>query len=327
MDAKEVTAKLVPMVDVKQRAAPNPKVLVGDNHFHIRPTPSVQSIELSPEGLDGLIERSGIPKALASRLSPSTFASVATETLGESSLIIKDSKVISIAPLNNRQPINPERAINIIDKAIPQANFLEPLQMPNYTVRLNILGLEERAVSKGDLIKAGAMVQFSPLGIGVPQVQSYIERLVCTNGLTSNDVIQKFGYGEGDDFWQWLRASTKMAYGVLGNIVTQFQNMQKQKIAPDLRAGILAGLLRRSGIRGDYAEAVNAEAIEAPPQNAYDMLNLITWATSHVIDNPMTIVRSHNAVSNFIKEQEHKAICPMCRQARIGRSRHRHSAN
>lgn len=167
-------------------------------------------------------------------------------------------------------------------------------------------------------MQAGALVSFSPINTIKPLVQSFVLRMVCTNGMSSKTVLAEFvdGHGEGDDVWQWFRQSVRAAYQSIGKVVDRYQAMVRERIPADQRAGMLEEILRQAGITGKEAEAVRAQAIQDPPRNTYDMMNLITWASSHIIRSPERIQRALNASATFTSESQHATICPLCQTRR-----------
>ncbi|MFH1485748.1 MAG: hypothetical protein ABIH46_06735, partial [Chloroflexota bacterium] len=179
---------------------------------------------------------------------------------------------------------------------------------------LEIVGTERQAVRRGDMVRAGAMVTFSPINTVMPAVQSYVVRLVCTNGMTSRTVLANYagGGGEGDDVWQWFRQSVHAAYQSLAEVVNRYREMSQERIPPEHRATMLEELIRQASITGKEAEAIRAQAIQAPPHNSYDMMNLITWATSHVVRSPARRQRALDASAAFASQSEHARRCPLC---------------
>jgi hypothetical protein len=159
-------------------------------------------------------------------------------------------------------------------------------------------------------------VNFSPVNTIKPLVQSYVLRLACTNGATSKTVLAEFTGGEGDDVWQWFRQSVRAAYQSLGAVINRYREMIQERIPADQRAAMLEELLRQAGITGKEAEAVRAQAIQDPPRNTYDMMNLITWASSHIIQSPERIQRALKASATFTSESQHATICPLCQTRR-----------
>jgi len=79
---------------------------------------------------------------------------------------------------------------------------------------------------------------------------------------------------------------------------------------------MLEAMLRDARITGEDADAIRARAIEEPPRNTYDLVNLLTWASSHVVREPARIRRIQNTVAAFSNESEHKQVCPICHRAR-----------
>jgi hypothetical protein len=92
--------------------------------------------------------------------------------------------------------------------------------------------------------------------------------------------------------------------------------MTGERIPAEQRAGVLEQLLREAGITGKDAEAVRAQAIQNPPHNSYDMMNLITWASSHILQEPIRIHRALRAGASFSDESEHASVCPLCHARR-----------
>jgi len=206
--------------------------------------------------------------------------------------------------------------LSTIERAIPRCDYHRVTVLPNCAATLEIIGARQEAVRRGDMVRAGAMISFSPINTIFPMVQSYVLRLVCTNGATSKTVLTQFtgGAGEGDDIWQWFRQSVQAACRALGQVVERYRQMIQERIPAEQRAAMLEELLRQAGITGKEAEAVRAQAIQEPPRNAYDMMNLITWASSHIIRSPERIQRALNAGATFTSESQHATICPLCRR-------------
>lgn len=316
MTLEEALQEVRAETDLRPRQAHNPSVVVDreTRAVSIRPTRGARLTELPPEALPGLLKQARIPKTLVERLSPGTFATVASESLRECTLLWRGNQVVDVEAPGEYQYIDPHRVAATINRVMPNVDVQRVLTLPQHTIRLETVAAEERPVQAGDLVKAGALVQFSPLGITKPLVQSYAVRLVCTNGVTSNDVLREYSFdGDSDgNMWNWLRHAVRDAYGALGTFVSRFQTMMQQEIPQERRASMLAALLREARIRGDDADAIMAEAVTHPPSNAYEMANLITWATSHVINEPREIVRAERVAAQFIGATEHRELCPTC---------------
>jgi hypothetical protein len=319
-----VLEKLEPICHTTARQIehnPKTRVLVEPGQVTIRPGNGGHLIPVGEDGVKALADFVGLPHNVCQRLSPDLFGRVTTELLGRKeryNLLLDDGQVKNFADFRGVRNLPVERVLSIIEQAMPKCDYHRVNILGNYSTSLEIVGLKQQAVRRGDILQAGALVAFSPINTIKPLVQSYVLRLACTNGATSKTVLAEFtgGGGEGDDVWQWFRQSVHAAYQSIDNIVNRYRQMIQERIPADQRAGILEELLHRAGITGKEAEAVRAQAIQQAPRNTYDMMNLITWASSHIIQSPQRIQRALNASATFVSESEHASVCPLCHTRR-----------
>ena len=317
MNREEVMAAIGEAANVGVKNASNPTLTTDQGRLYIKPAKHTQTIEVSPNALSSLFTVTGLTKDLARKLSATTFGRVVNESVPrEMSLITKNDQVVEFVRDHEYNPIDSRRVVDVVDKTIPDVEYHRVMTLPHYSIRMEMVGVEQKAVGRGDLIRAGALVQFSPLGITKPLVQAFVVRLACTNGVTTNDILREFSFGGGDDgegnVYSWMRHSVRDAYRSLNVVVGRFQQMRNERISPADRAALLDSLLREGSVRGNDAQAIQAQAIEQPPQTTYDLLNLMTWATSHVIENPRVIARTQHAIANFTGQTAHERTCPMC---------------
>lgn len=324
MNRTEVLEKLEPICHTTARQMEHTartRVLVEPGQVTLRPGNGGHLIPLGEDGVKALTNFVGLPHKVCQELSPDLFGKVATELLGRKeryNLLLDDGQVQNFVDFRGIRNLPVERVLSTIEQAMPECDYHRVSILNHYSTSLEIVGPRQEAVRRGDIVQAGALVNFSPINIIKPLVQSYVLRLTCTNGQTSRTVLAEFtgGGGEGDDIWQWFRQSVREAYQSIGDIVNRYREMIQERIPPDQRAGILEELLRRAGITGKEAEAVRAQAIQEPPRNAYDMMNLITWASSHIVRSPERIQRALNASAAFTSESQHASICPLCQTRR-----------
>ncbi len=329
MNKTEVLEHMAPILNTQVREVehnPRTRVAVAPDMVTFRPGGGARTLEMTKGGIQSLSSFVGLPWNVATKLRPETFGAASTELLrkkGRYSLTVKDGAVVSVDNPREFHMVNPERALRAIEGGLPNIDYHRVLLLDNFVVCLEIVGDRRQPVNKGDLIQAGANITFSPLGTVNPMVQSYIVRLACTNGMTSNTVIREFQFSGGDDggsggssgsdnIWQWFRGSVREAYGSLDRIVSQYRRMIDQNIAPEDRATILEAMLKEAGITGKYADTIRALAIESPPENSYEMINLISYASSHIIENPHQIRRAQLAVANHTNDAAHTRVCPAC---------------
>ena len=236
--------------------------------------------------------------------------------------MIKDSAITAIAKPTEFHSLNPARILTAIEGGIKGIEYHRVLLLDNFVVSLELIGERREPVVAGDLIQAGAQVSFSPIGTVDPTVQSYALRLTCTNGATHNTVLREFHYGgggsggEGDDIWLWFRRSAREAYNSLNRIVARYRLMMDEQIPADQRAMMLEAMLREAKISGEEANAIRAMAIESPPETSYDLMNLLSNASSHLLEDPRRVRRAQNAVASYTSETEHARVCPVCHARR-----------
>jgi len=321
LDRTEVLEQLEPVLNTQVREVehnPRTRVIVTPDMVTFRPGGGAHHIEMTKDGVQSMVNFCGLPMTVAGKLRPETFSDVVTQLLYQKhrySLMVKEGAITAISKPQQYHTVNPERALRAIEAGIPHIDFHRVLILDATTVSLEVLGDRRQAVRRGDLIQAGANITFSPIGTVDPLVQSYVLRLACTNGATDNTIIREFHYGqggEGDDIWQWFRRSARDAYNSLDRIVERYKEMTSERIRPEDRAMLLEAMLRDAKIIGGDAEAVRAMALERPPETTYEMMNLMTYASSHIIERAPQIRRAQNTGANFAHTHEHRRLCPVC---------------
>lgn len=327
MDRHEVLQKLEPITGLTVREidhGADTAIRVTPDQITLRPSRHSRHIELDDHGVAQLSHFCGITPTLAKEISLGTYGRVVNEVLatkGQYTLLLKDNRVVDFNKRGQYNAISPTRVLTTIERAIPHAEYHRVMVLPDNTAQLEIVGEENRAVVRNDLVRAGALVNFSPIGIVNPSVQSFVIRLACTNGVTSHDVLREFSFGGGDngDVYQWFRRSILDAYGSLKDIVENWQHMIQEEISPDDRALVLEALLKKARLPKDIAEAVRAQALATPPSNHYDMQNLLTWASSHLLTEPRQIRHAQAIAADYNHDQAHRRerVCPICHRARL----------
>jgi len=316
---EEVLTQLQPLTDITVRTIdhqPQTKILVQPDQVILRPGSGGRLVPIEKVGVKALANFIGMPQSMGKEISPGLFGEVATQILsrrGRYTVLIDKGTVIDFANPSPAQNISPERLVATIEKTIPGADY-HKVTTHDHAVTIEIVGEKREPVRRGDLIRAGALVNFSPIGSIMPSVQSFVMRLACTNGMTHNDILEEYSGsgGEGDDIYQWFRRSLHDAYGSLGGIINRYREMIQDRIPADQRALILEEMLKRAKISGDVADIIRSRAIQEPPRNSYEMLNLITWASSHLLTEPAQIGRAREVAATFASEETHHAYCPMC---------------
>jgi len=319
LNRTEVLERLEPIMNTQLREIdhnPRTRVMVAPDHVSLRPGGGKRILEVTPGGVMSLVKFSGLPETVVKNIQPETFAQVSTELLASKrrySAVLKDGAITNFVRRGEYRNINPERVLQAIEAGVRGAEFHRVMILDNLVAQIEVVGEERQPVARGDLVQAGAMVQFSPIGTIQPHVQAYALRLTCTNGMTHNEVIREFQLGgEGDDIWQWFRRSVREAYQAINPIIQRYRSMMDELISPEQRAQVLTAMLREAKISGDAADAVRAMAIENPPENRYQMMNLISYASSHLLERPDQVRRAQNTAADYAHEHANHLECPLC---------------
>lgn len=295
------------------------RVVIGQEQVALKPSKGSRAITFTEDGQRNLLSFANIPMAMDNKLSMDTRARVANELLarkGPYSVIVNDNQITGFATdKQEHNALNPERVLKTVEKALSIVNY-NRVHVEGAAARIELTTDQQATVARGDLVQAGAVIQFSPIGTEFPSVESYVLRLSCTNGMTSNDVFQKFGHGEGDDVWHFFRQAVRAAVRALARIAGRYIQMMRDNIPPDQRALVLEAMIKEARISPEIADAIRARAIAEPPRTAYDVMNMITYASSHDLTEPKEVIRAQRAAAKFIDESEHTRLCPTCRSKR-----------
>jgi len=330
MEREAVLEKLQPLMRTQVRDVTHDastRIAMDGKKVTFRPGRGAHTLDVTAPGVISMCNFVGLSEKVAGKLTPHTLAIATNELLqkkGNYALMVRDGSVTSVTRPGEYRNCNPSRVLDAIEKSIPNAEYHRVLIKDN-VVRLEIAGEKREPVVKGDLVQAGSLVQFSPIGTVNPMVESYVLRLVCTNGLVAPHVLHTYEYGgggngggggEGDNIWQWFRESIKDAYRSINPIVERYRQMIREAVRAEDRAAMLESMLRQAKISGEAAHAVRAMAMENPPQNTYELLNLITYASSHLIKDADRVARAQEAAAEYVAESAHTRVCPLCHSQR-----------
>lgn len=325
MKQEEVLSQIAKIADVTPKVvdSANPRVtFIGDGaQLALKPSTGARSIPLSVEGSKNLIALVGMSSKMRTDLSGGTFQKAASELLakhGRFTVLTKDGIGVDVLGGKHHYPVEPERALRAIEQA--GMSFHRVYTKDDRSVVIQTLGdrIEQVTKAKGDRVQAGAAVLFSPIGTIIPQVQSFSMVLACTNGLTMEEVNESFKFSDGggssnpNGFWDWFRKNLRKAADSIGIQTQHFREMQSHRIAPNDRPGALEGILQQAHLPDDLEELVRARALAQPPQNAWEMMNLITYATSHGTNDYAIVQRSNKGMSQFAHRVAVHKECPLC---------------
>ena len=321
MTKDEVLKRIETIADVKPRVvdSANPRVvMIGEQQLAVKPSPGARSIPLSADGSKNLVNLVGMTARMRKDLSGGTFLKAASELLaaqGQFTVLTRDNIGVDFLGGRHFQAVDPERALRTME-SLEIKDYHRCFPQANRSVVIEALGEKLESVVPGDRVRAGVSVMFSPLGTVVPQVSSFSMRLVCTNGATIQEIEETYkadggGGRDANGFWDWFRNNVRSAYNSIGPMTEKFREMREHRIAPKDRAGAIESIIR-SGHLEEMSEAIHARALQEPPRNAWDVMNLVTWAGSHATDDYQQVRRANRAVTAFSKSVTVHKICPLC---------------
>ena len=323
MKKLEVMEKISPLMGLNFREVQHEahtRVQVGVEEVVFRPGNGGHSLPLSPEGQVGLAHFAGFNENYFKNLSNQTLGQVATELLlskEKYGILVKDGHIVDFTAPKRYHNVPPEKVLNVIEHAIPDVEYSRAL-VDRESIHLEVVGQDELPVLKGDNVRAGALIKWSPIGTMKPIVQSFVVRRVCTNGVTSNTVLREFGFGGGDEgnVWEWFKSSVRSAYRSYNQVGDAWRRLVNENVPDADRPMMLEALIKQAGIPPEAAEIVRGRALQEPPTNAYQMLNLVSWATSHLMNEPKRVYRSQSAIAQYVDAETHARICPVCHKNR-----------
>ena len=254
-DVREVTAKVIDR-------EPATKIVVTPEMVTMRPGKGKRLLEVEKDGVKDLFQFLHMPPDMVGKIMPSTCGQVANDLLGHKErfeLLMKDGKIIGFRAPHVGHSMSPERVLESIEKVVEEPDY-HKVAIDGQNVNLEIVGIDKETVTRGDVVRAGALVKFSPLGISNPSVQSFVLRLVCTNGMTSSTVLREYSFGGGG------RGGGDDGDRLLGNTLQMGVRRKRQRVAhglqPFVHVGILKNgtLMRALGLAGGDEEVVDAMA-------------------------------------------------------------------
>ena len=296
-----------------------------DQHGSIFTDSDDTSYALTQDARKGLLKHIGLTDKLANELAaanPVLASDVATTMYqtrhADGVFAMQGETPISFARRGTFNVLPVDDVLEGIEEAIgPDVQFNRAMQGRNLVVQLEVVGTHSADVAVGDTIQSGVVIRFNPLGFTNPQVAPYGLRLVCTNGMTART---EYGGGDlplvgcKDNPVTWIIEQCRSAYENFNCAVDDWREMREHSLHPDTKVATLARALYNAGIKGRQAAVVMDEAAKGPLETEYDILNWITWASSHILENPNTVMHAQDSAVDFTKLATTKGKCLACRQ-------------
>lgn len=327
MNRAEVLEKLAPFHAQRNVAVANPdqaRVVLDGGELVLHAGHRQGDYPVAPEGAKSLMAHIGLPTKLVEKLDADLGRRVINSVIQREpfGVTLQEDRVVALTPFaQNRASLMPERVVDAALEAAPQAWF-DRVDVRASAIDLYLATREyERPVypaggheHANDLVAGGAAITFSPSGTVEMMVRAYTSRLVCTNGLISTRYEATFDYGGNHRPAIWLRNTVRLALRQVDAVASDFRNLAAQAIPDEHRADTLAGLAQRARLTGPERELLYEQAVQSPPANMWEALNLITWIGSHMA-GPNRAPRLMTIAGNIAQEHEQGRLCPLCHHA------------
>lgn len=157
---------------------------------------------------------------------------------------------------------------------------------------IKVLTPQERAIEQGDVVRQGAVFSNSEVGDGALQVQVYVYRLVCQNGLVAPAKYRQVHLGGGKDVGVLSRDTiAKEAEAVMGkvrdwtryalepsnleDIVARFQTAKREGVDVPARHAV-ANVVRTAGLSNREADSVLEHYLRGNDDSQFGVVNAVT---------------------------------------------------
>lgn len=117
-------------------------------------------------------------------------------------------------------------------------------------------------VKVGDIVNGGVMAFASPTGAKATEVSPFLNRLVCTNGMISPLLMERFSWkGEAGNIFDWTKAETMRSYDAIDQEVEALVELTRIEVPDSALHTVLADLFDRHHVNASVRQMVTEAAI------------------------------------------------------------------
>lgn len=166
----------------------------------------------------------------------------------------------------------------------------------------------------GDILRAGVVVQFSPIGLRPVTVSAYTDRLICTNGMTTTDSLDAWSApgGEGNnDPYEWIPRAIDAAWDRVSGMFEEADRLAQTDVPEDAVETIVTDLFDTMRTPQSLRAAVLRRLANQNVESMWDISNAITWAATHdeKIKEARHRVRLMATGGDFAQHSERCEVC------------------
>lgn len=166
---------------------------------------------------------------------------------------------------------------------------------------------KEAQPKKGDVVQAGIWVHHSPTSKKPGEIASYVNRLVCTNGMISQRSLQKWTWRGGGSFMDWVGMATEGAWNSIDAEFEGLKQLTKQPLNGHASV-VLEDLFETHRVPSALRESVMEAVIDEGDGTMYGIAQAFNRAANQVDD--ITQMRGLLAVTGDVVAQEDR--CGSC---------------
>jgi len=159
----------------------------------------------------------------------------------------------------------------------------------------SVVTQEQKPIHVGDMAQLGVTVQNSYALMYPLQVSAYIQRLSCTNGMVSSEVVASFQRRGGKDrsAADWLPEALEQALAAADEELLKVQGLAGIGFNGHL-ADSLESIYRDFYVPQKVQKIITDRVVSQQPTNAYELMNIITDLASNdpeVLENSQLSTR------------------------------------
>jgi len=289
-----------------------------------------RSYRLGDEGMERFCKRLGAPSKYLMNLDQHVSASVIQHHLdrgdlgqGHFTLVVRNGAFVAFGRTDLQRLTGAEVVQAVVAGIGPESESLHVsgLSCANDSYQLDLLSEEiSEEVAAGDIVRAGLRITHSLIGDHATQIESYIIRLICENGLTHRECAgaravrtRRLPAGDPDARRLQIAQVERLAGQAWGTLRRKLQGMRALRDEQiDVRR-FLERWLQRARLSGRNLMPLLLQAweVEGSEPNALSALNAITRVATHQLNLPLRHRRTLSALAGLIAYKS-VHLCPRC---------------
>ena len=176
----------------------------------------------------------------------------------------------------------------VLDRVVDAYPRLESLDLHHYRADPREISMAfttpdiSKEMKPGDIVNAGISIRYSDVSKFAPTVGSYLNRLICTNGMRASvgDVKIKLSLAHDENlFLDQIQDHIRLASGRLESMLEQLQKTTEIKIPVN---SMLNRVIEENNLAGKTGDMIYRRLEDGEGTTLYDAINAITAAANHM---------------------------------------------